>query len=304
MKKNVGFKCLLPLVLIAFYWFYLHVSLGYFLSKIFYNFFDEINKTDFSKSIQLRKKFSLENLKKIIVDFCWKFIKNWVIRIRRKFWLLIDAINLTISGLRIFRKKFKSILKFKRNLQLLKKLLLLISNLFLVFCSFVNELLFLDSIRNWVIQWMNVIRFLMNESVWITRILYLLYWSILAIFGIIVGFLFGVYKREDEINLFLLLLLLKIIYNNGFNEVLVQFLPDLSLETNTVEPFSKFSSKTIEPIHPRPLKLVLKETPKIPLPFLIIEDPLVTIDIEVLWDESTNYQFKLFKFYRDVDQKI
>jgi len=53
-----------------------------------------------------------------------------------------------------------------------------------------------------------------------------------------------------------------------------------------------------------PLKITLKEPEQISLPFLIIEDPLVFIDTEVLWDESTNYQFELFKFYRYVNQKI
>jgi hypothetical protein len=101
-----------------------------------------------------------------------------------------------------------------------------------------------------------------------------------------------------------LLLLLKIIYNNGFDDVLLEYLHDLSLETNTAEPFSKFSLKSIEQIDPRPLKITLKEPEQIPLPFLIIEDPLVFIDTEVLWDESTNYQFELFKLYRYVNQKI
>ena len=154
---------------------------------------------------------------------------------------------------------------------------------------------------------MNFIRLLMKESVFITRIVYFLYFILLGIFGIIIGFLLGVYKREDEINaflLFLLFLLLKIIYNNGFDDVLLEYLHDLSLETNTVEPFSKFSLKSIEQIDPRPLKIIFKEPEQIPLPFFIMEDPLVFIDTEVLWDESTNYQFELFKFYRYVNQKI
>lgn len=100
------------------------------------------------------------------------------------------------------------------------------------------------------------------------------------------------------------MLLLKIIYwniNNGFDDVLLH---DLSLETNTAKSFSKFSLKSIEQIVPRPLKITFKEPEQIPLPFLIIEDPLVFIDTEVLCDESTNYQFELFKFYRYVNQKI
>ena len=90
-----------------------------------------------------------------------------------------------------------------------------------------------------------------------------------------------------------LLLLLKIIYNynNRFDDVLLEYLHNLSLETNTAETFSKFSLKSIEKIDPRPLKITLKEPEQISLPFLIIEDLLVFINTEVLWDESTNYQF-------------
>lgn len=303
-KENLCSKYLTTQFLIVCYWFYLSICFGYFLSKIFFNFFDEINKTDLSKSIQFRKKFSFKNIIKIIIDFFWKLIKNWFIRIGHKFLLLIDAINKVIKALQICRKKFKSISKFKHNFRLLNNLLPIFWEIFLIFCSFVNEILFLNNIINWVIQLMNFIRLLTKESVFITRIVYFLYLILLGIFGIIIGFLLGVYKREDEINAFLLLLLLKIIYNNGFDDVLLEYLHDLSLETNTAEPFSKFSLKSIEQIDPRPLKITLKEPEQIPLPFLIIEDPLLFIDTEVLWDESTNYQFELFKFYRYVNQKI
>ena len=145
-----------------------------------------------------------------------------------------------------------------------------------------NEIFFLHNIIKWIIQLMNFIRFLMKESLFITRILYFLYWILLGIFGIIIGFLLGIYKREDEINTFLLLLLLKIIDNNGFDDVLLKYLHNLSLETNTAETFSKFSLKSIEQIDPRPLKITLKEPEQISLPFLIIENFFVFIYIKIL----------------------
>ena len=151
---------------------------------------------------------------------------------------------------------------------------------------------------------MNFIRLLMKESLFITRIVYFLYLILLGVFGIIIGFLLGVYKREDEINAFLLLLLLKIIYNSGFDDVLLEYLHDLSLETNTVEPFSKFSLKSIEQIVTRPLKIIFKEPEQIPFPFLIIEDPRVFIETEVLWEEPINYKFQLFQFYQNVNEKV
>ena len=211
-----------------------------------------------------------------------------------------------IKALKICRKKFKSILKFKHNFRLLKNLLPIFWQIFIIFCSLVNEILFLNNIINWVIQLMNFIRLLMKESVFITRIVYFLYFILLSIFGIIIGFLLGVYKREDEINAFLLLLLLKIIYNykNRFDDVLLEYLHDLSLETNTAEEFSNFSLKSIEQIDPRPLKITLKKPDQIPqLPLPILSDPFVKIEIDFIWDESTNYEFELFKFYRNENQK-
>ena len=303
-NQNFSLKFLTSLLLVVCYWFYLSICFGYFLSKIFFDFFDEINKTNLFKSIQFRKKFSLKNIIKIIIDFFRKLVKNWFIRIRDKFLFLIAAINKVIIALKICRKKFKSILKFKHNFRLLKNLLHIFLETFLIFCSFMNEIFFLHNILKWIIQLMNFIQLLMKESLFITRIVYFLYLILLGIFGIIIGFLLGIYKREDEINPFLLLLLLKIIYNNGFDNVLLEYLHDLSLETYTVETFSKFSLRTIEQIDPRPLKITLEQPKQILLPFLIVEDPLIFIDTEVLWEESTNYQFELFKFYRSVNQKI
>lgn len=303
-SKSQNLKFLPPLFLIVSYWFYLNICFGHFLSKIFYDFFYSTNKTSFYKIIKFRKKFSFKNIIKIIIDFFWKFFKNWCIRIIHKFLLLIDAINKVSKTLKMFIKKFKSILKFKHNFRLLKNLLSIFGEIFLIFCPFVNEILFFNNRINWVIQWMNLIRLLMKESIFITRILYFLYFILLGIFGIIIGFLLGLYKREDEINAFFLFLLLKIIYNNGFDDVLLKYLHDLSLETNTAEPFSKFLLKSIKQVDPHPLEITLKKPDKIPLPLLIIEDPLVFINTEVLLDESTKYEFELFKFYRYVNQKV
>lgn len=57
-NQNFSLKFLIPLFLVVCYWFYLSISVGYLLSKIFFNFFDQTNKTDVSKMIQFRKKFS------------------------------------------------------------------------------------------------------------------------------------------------------------------------------------------------------------------------------------------------------
>ena len=87
--------------------------------------------------------------------------------------------------------------------------------------------MFLNNLINWVIQWTNFIRLLMTELVFTTRIISSLYlfryiWSI-------VGLLLGIYRRQDDIYLFILLLLLKILYNNGFNDFLLEILHRRSL---------------------------------------------------------------------------
>jgi hypothetical protein len=160
--------------------------------------------------------------------------------------LLVNAINGLIIGVKIFLKKFKSLLKFKHNFWPLKELLPIFWETFLIFCSLVNEILFLNNIINWVIQWTNFIRLLMKESVFITRIIYGLYLILLGIFQVLLGFLLGFCRREDGIYVFLLLFLLKILYNNGFDDVLLEYLHDLSIEPSTTEQFSKFSLKTSE----------------------------------------------------------
>ena len=90
------------------------------------------------------------------------------------------------------------------------------------------------------------------------------------------------------------MLLLQILYNDEFDYSL--------LKRNKVDQFSKFSFKTIEQINPRSSRLILKEPNQIPLPFLIIEDFFVFIEIEVSWDKSINYE--LFKLYRNVNEKV
>lgn len=307
-NRNFNSKSLIILVSIACYWFYLNFCFGYFLSKNFYNFFDTINKTDLSKIIEFRKKFSFKNTIKTISEFFWKLIRNWVKRIGQTFLLLIDAIDQVIKALRISRNKFKSIFKFKYKFRLLKNLLTIFWETFLIYCSLVKEILFLPNLFYWLIEWRNFIRLLMKESVFITRIVYVLYLILLGIFGILVGFSLGVYRRENEVNeiyIFLLLFLLQILYHNGFEDVLLEILRRRSLEPRNIEQFYNFSLKSIEQINPRPLKIALKEPDQaLQIPLTIFDDPSVKIDIDSIWDESTNYEFELFKFYRNVDQKV
>lgn len=120
----------------------------------------------------------------------------------------------------------------------------------------------------------------------------------------------GVYGREKQVNeiyIFLLLLLLQILYNNGFDNVLFEILRRRSLEPRNIEQFSKFSLQVCEPSNSRPSKLFLRELvekPQIPFPFPIMEDRLGFIETEVLWEQPINYQFQLFQFYQNVNEKV
>lgn len=100
------------------------------------------------------------------------------------------------------------------------------------------------------------------------------------------------------------MVLLEIIYNDGFDDILFEYLNHLSLKEDTVQSFSKFLLKTISQIDPRRSKLTLKVPEKFPFPFLIFEDPVVLIEMEILSNELTNYQFELLEFYRHVNRKI
>lgn len=119
----------------------------------------------------------------------------------------------------------------------------------------------------------------------------------------IVRLLLGIYKRHDDIYVFLLLEIFYN-YNNGFDGVLLEYLHGLSIEPNTAEELSNFSLKTLKQIDPRPLKRILENTDQKPqIPFPILGDPFVKIELDFIWEESTTYEFKLFKFYLNVNRK-
>ena len=85
----------------------------------------------------------------------------------------------------------------------------------------------------------------------------------------------------------------------------MEYLHKLSIEPNTAEEFSNFSLKGIEQIDPRPLKITLKKPDQRPqIPFPVLGDPFVKIEIDFILDESTNYEFELFQFYRNVNEKV
>ena len=104
----------------------------------------------------------------------------------------------------------------------------------------------------------------------------------------------------------MLLLLLQLLYNKNFEYDSLEYLQNFhSLKSNNAVPFDTFSLKTIEPVKLSSLKIILNEPnleSNIPLP--IFMDPFIYIDISFVWEESENYQFEFFKFYKNVNEKV
>ncbi len=153
IHQNLSSKLFTPFLLIVFYWFYTSISFGYFLSKNFYNVFDTIHKNNLSKRIQLTKKFHFKTIIKTIIDFSWKSIQNWLLRIFQKSLLFIRTLDRSLTAIQIFLKKFlKSPFRFKRNFRLFKNILNIFTETFLVFCSVMNEILFFNNIIKWLFE--------------------------------------------------------------------------------------------------------------------------------------------------------
>lgn len=120
----------------------------------------------------------------------------------------------------------------------------------------------------------------MTELLFITRIIYGLYLILLGVFGILLSFLLAISKRENEIYLFLLL---RILYNNGFDDVLLEPLRIRSLEPRNIEEFSKFSLQVCEPSNSHLSKLLLGE---------FVEKP--QISLHLFRDQKAYYTYELY----------
>ena len=263
--------CLEPLILVFFYWFYINICFGLLLSKIIYQFSDIV------------KKITFKNIGKFIIVLFWKFLQNWGYRAFKKGKALWKTIILFIKAIPVFikkvflRKKFlKRLFRSKKNLEQLKYLLKIFWALILNLYAFINEAFLLQNIILWLLSWRDIIKLLMERSIFITRFAYLVF---LTLFGVLFGFFFGIYvlnahRRDEELYRLFLLFLLQILYTNGFDNLLLEYLQLPYLETGTMD---KFSLRILETINPRSPRLVLKksfEKPQIPLAFPIIEDPV------------------------------
>nr|WAK84817.1 hypothetical protein [Amicula sp. isolate GU52X-4 cfCalB7] len=307
-KYNFKSTDLSSLLFMLGYLFYFSFRLGYSFSKIFYDFFDQIHRNDFNKMIQFRKNFNLKNIIKFILRYIFKFFRNYLLRVFRKGHLVIKALAKVYEAFKEFLKKFKFfklISQFKYNYQLLKELFCVILRTFKIILSFFKELFFWHKIIEFLMGWVNILLFLMSEPGLISIFASIL-WIILlglsvGLWGLIFGFLLGVYLQENEIDyftyVFISLLLLKILYARKFL---------YGLNPSEIDQFPRFSLRTIEQFEPRPLKLIFKNPEEIPLPLgmgnsIIDDNSIIDIRTEVFIEEteSINYQFELVKFYGD-----
>jgi hypothetical protein len=142
VKNDRLSKYLTILFSIICIYFYLNVCLGYFICKLFYNFINNINDTNPYRIIQFRKKFSLKNIGKFVINYIKFFFKNWCNRIIKKWFLVLREIGQVINALKSCKKKLKPISRLSYNLRLLKNLLLILCEFFQIVTSFINEVLF------------------------------------------------------------------------------------------------------------------------------------------------------------------
>ena len=97
---------------------------------------------------------------------------------------------------------------------------------------------------------------------------------------------------------------------NSIKSALSEYLQDLYpsfFELNKAEDCLKITPQTVEYINPSPLQIMLEQQEKIPqIPFPILGDPYLSIEIDWEWDDSRNskYKFELFTFYKNINEKL
>lgn len=102
--------------------------------------------------------------------------------------------------------------------------------------------------------------------------------------------------------MFILLLVLRLLYNREFESGSSEYLQKLQfhdLKFKNAIGFDKFFLQTLEFINSISLKILFNEPNfdlNIPLP--IFNDPLFFIDTNFVWEESENYTFEVVKVYK------
>ena len=241
-----------------------------------------------------------------------------------------------IRFLKGLRKEFKSISEFNYNFYLFIKYHFYLfkrrKSIFLKIWRqlyiFWKELFFINNLHKLIkfiltSDLLTILEYLLNnnskafsrlEPFLKRTVLYVLCFIMFGMFGLLLGFSVGLYKgehqRNKEIDVFTLVLLLEILYGNKFGSALSEYLQDLYpsfFELNKAEDCLKITPQTVEYINPSPLQIMLEQQEKIPqIPFPILGDPYLSIEIDWEWDDSRNskYKFELFTFYKNINEKL
>lgn len=291
---------------------YISIYVGYFLSNLIYDFLSAIPNRNFYKMIQFRKKLDLKSIFAFLISYISKFLKNWGMRIVEKFPTALDAIDHILDALQILIKKlkltqFKFGFKFRFKFlnrrkryyyRLFKEFFSIVFDSLAALISFIKEVGFGAAIIEFIIRCYNILLLLMTGSIALTSFMYVLYLSVL---GLILGFLLGIYKRNKEMDVFMLLFLLELFYIMDKSDSSVK-LPHILLEPNEVNQFSTFSVETEGNRQIGLFKILLiviiwvrGSSLKPEIPFPILGDPSVLIDIDIILNEFPDYE--LLKFY-------
>lgn len=301
LEKNfdsitLGRERLIVVILIVCSLFYICICFGIYLSKITYGIADFFNKGNILKIVHFRKKFNFKNTIKFIFDYLVTSFIIWIFKIGQKVGLLKCAIWELIKGLYFFsllvkERLIKGNLNWKELFCDFKKVLLLFQDLYYTFISFIQEVLFLSNLKRFFDSLGKIIFFFLTNSVLIAEFISFFYLLLLCFFGVLIGFLYGVYKKEDEIYLFVLLFLFRMMYED-------ELISDLDLiQPNKAKPFVL---ESVKPTNTFPVKRLSQEfsidaQSKIPLPIFV--DLLILPEFDFVWDESQKYKFELYKFF-------
>ena len=305
IHQNLNCKDIIILFPLFFYWLFIHVCLGYFLSQAFYRYFDSLNIKNPLKSVRFRQQINLTNLRKFLINSILKFFEIWLRRLHKKGIMLCKTIFGLIRMFILFISQLTKSSQLKYQLLELKDfvtmLLCVIPEGIAIFSEVQTEFYLLFSIFAYIGNWKKFILFLMAESRLVTnKLIYILLIFIFGIFALILGFLIGMKKRQNDVYLFISLFLLEIINN-------LKSASNITLINNLLEPiqeneFSKFSLRTIEHVLPTSKIMLKKPDDPISFPFFMInESPSVVIQTEILYDTLSidSNEFKLFKFYQN-----
>lgn len=311
--KNLSAKAIKIILLFVFYGAYVFkVSLffGHYLCIEFYKFLNYIYQKDIYKNIKIRRKFSIENLKNFLFHYFLNIFETSVSETLHRLLHMGQGLGLMFRVGYELLKNFKSWFKIKNNNNYNFKLLKVLWGTLTEFClycfSICNNMNFLHRklrlIKN--IFYYYCMFLLLSDILILTIFFVALGLLVLIIFGLLIGFLIGIYQHEDDIYVLVLILLLQILYRNGCVRNFEDFY-STSIEQNKLTEISKFPLKPLELMDVNPTKIVFKGfdfTPQIFLP--IFNDPILWLDVECIIERPYQYNIELFKVYKKLKRPL